>query len=482
VNSEIIQEILDQYGDHATNSVFERSFYTRDLAPVPALLVSPLFKTLPDMVIRPADTEEVAGVMKMAFKHTIPVTPRAGGSTVYFNSVPINKGILMDLNLLKGVVAVDEAAMTVTVRPATTWIELDRYLNSKGLAPKSFPSSTPAATIGGWFCMMGYGIGSLKYGSLLSQVRSIEVVSPEGEVRHLTRETKPSLEWFVASEGTLGVITQLEVEVRKQNKMKHVLLQFPDPVKMRSTMQTIINAAAVPYNVHFTDQECLKAMHAMGIAPGNLANGYLLAVDYEGSDQELQQAQAIMDKITEKNQSVNLIPQETAEQEWEEKFKAMRLKRGGPSLLGAEIWLPIKNLPQYLGDVHKMSQGYKLNLFSYGHVVTPEYATVMTTFNADETHTIRYIINLSLVKKLHDIGYHYGGCPYGVGLWNAPMVGRIHEPSELSELRKRKHDLDRKGIMNPGKVYRAPFILNPFNYALAMNVLAGVRKVFGKGW
>ncbi|WP_434509676.1 FAD-binding oxidoreductase [Desulfitobacterium sp. AusDCA] len=482
MNTEIIQEILDQYGDRATNSIFERSFYTRDLAPVPELLVGPLFRTLPDIVIRPESTEEVAGIMKTAFKHNVPVTPRAGGSTVYFNSVPIHKGILMDLNVLKGVAAVDETAMTVTVKPATTWIELDRYLSTKGLAPKSFPSSTPAATIGGWFCMMGYGIGSLKYGSLLSQVRSIEVVTPEGEVLHLTKKTQPSLDWYAASEGTLGVVTQLEVEVRRRNDMKHFLLQFASPAELRTAMQAIIKAAEVPFNMHFTDQECLKGMNALGIAPGGLTEGYLLAVDYEGSEQELELAQTIIQSITEKTQSVTLLQNETAELEWEEKFKAMRLKRGGPSLLGAEIWLPIKNLPEYLADVQKMSRSYNLDLFSYGHVVTSEYATVMTTFNADELYTIRYIINLSLVKKLHDIGYHYGGCPYGIGLWNAPMVGRIHESSELNKLKKIKSDLDPKGIMNPGKVYRAPFILNPFNYTLAMDVLAGVRKVLGKGW
>lgn len=482
MNKEIIQEILDQYGDRATDSSFERSLYARDLAPVPALLVNPLFNTLPDIVVRPANTEEVADIMKKSFANDIPVTPRAGGSTVYFNSVPVKSGILMDLNLIKGVVGVNEADMTVTVRGATTWSELDEYLNARGLAPKSFPSSAPVATIAGWFCMMGYGIGSMKYGSLLSQVRSLEVVTPEGNIINLTRETQPAVDWYVASEGTLGIITQLEVEIRKLNPMKHYLLQLPDANKMLSTMQAIINAEVVPYNMHFTDQECLKTMNKLGISPANLETGCLIGVDYEGSEEELMKAQTIIDNLTGANRSINPIPEETAELEWEERFKAMKLKRNGPSVLGAEIWLPIKNLPLYLDDVQKMARSYKLNLFSYGHVVTPEYATVMTTFYADETHTIKYIINLSLVKKIHDIGHRYGGYPYGVGLWNSPMVGRIHEPAQLSELRKRKQTIDRKNIMNPGKVYRAPLMLNPFNYSLGMNVLAGVRKIFGKGW
>lgn len=482
MNNEIVKQMVEQFGDRATTSAFELSLYSRDLAPVPALLVKPLFKTLPDIVVRPANTEEVAEIMKLAYANRIPVTPRAGASTVYFNSVPTKGGILMDLNLINGIVGLDEGKMTVTVKAATTWSELDEYLNSRGLAPKSFPSSAPAATIGGWFCMMGYGIGSMKYGSLLSQVKSIEVVLDDGSIKKVSRETNPALDWFVASEGTLGIITQLEVEVRQLTKMTHFLLQVPDARKMLDTMKTIINAPIVPYNMHFSDQECLKAMQALGFSPANPDKGCIIGIDYQGSDEELHQAQEIIDRLAVTNKLVNPIAQETAELEWEERFKALKLKRGGPSILGAEVWLPIKGLPDYLDDVQKMARGYGLSLFSYGHVVTPEYATVMTTFYADETQTIKYIINLSLVKKIHDIGHRYGGYPYGVGLWNSPMVGRIHQPPKLGELRKRKQAMDKKGIMNPGKVYRSPLMLNPFNYSLGMNVLAGVRKVFGKGW
>ncbi|HEX3012143.1 MAG TPA: FAD-binding oxidoreductase, partial [Syntrophomonadaceae bacterium] len=210
MNKEITQKLIEQYGDRATDSLFERSLYARDLAPVPKLLANMLVKTLPDIVIRPENTEEIAQIMKTAYANNIPVTPRAGGSTVYFDSVPAKSGILMDLNLIKGILGLDEGSMMVKVKAGTTWNELDDYLNNKGFAPKSFPSSAPAATIGGWFCMMGYGIGSMKYGSLLSQVRSIEVVYPNGKVHNITRETSPNLDWFVSSEGTLGIITELE--------------------------------------------------------------------------------------------------------------------------------------------------------------------------------------------------------------------------------------------------------------------------------
>ncbi|MBU4195102.1 MAG: FAD-binding protein, partial [Actinobacteria bacterium] len=66
---------------------------------------------------------------------------------------------------------------------------------------------------------MGYGIGSMKYGSLLSQVRGVEAVLPTGEIRRLTRDTEPPLDWFAASEGTLGVITEITLKVNPKPPM-----------------------------------------------------------------------------------------------------------------------------------------------------------------------------------------------------------------------------------------------------------------------
>ena len=148
--------------------------------------------------------------------------------------------------------------------------------------------------------------------------------------------------------------------------------------------------------------------------------------------------------------------------------------------MGSEIWLPVKALSGYLSDIRKMAGRYGLDLISYGHVVTPDRVTVMTMFYTDETRTIAYILDLSLVKKIHDVGRRHGGCPYGVGLWNTPYLGRMFTPSHLNELRQRKQMLDGRGIMNPGKVYRSPVILNPFNFTAGMEVLAAVRRVAGR--
>jgi hypothetical protein len=55
---------------------------------------------------------------------------------------------------------------------------------------------------------------------------------------------------------------------------------------MLATMNEIINGPIVPYNMHFSDQECLKAMNALGFSPANMETGCLIGIDYEGSDEE----------------------------------------------------------------------------------------------------------------------------------------------------------------------------------------------------
>ena len=101
----------------------------------------------------------------------------------------------------------------------------------------------------------------------------------------------------------------------------------------------------------------------------------------------------------------------------------------------------------------------------------------MTMFFADETRVFDYIMGLSLVKKIHDVGYRHGGYPYGVGLWNTPYIGRIFTGRQLAEMRARKKRLDPTGVINPGKLYRWPLLLNPLFFAAGMDCLVGIRSL-----
>ena len=471
-----IQSIKEKYGRRATDSSLDRELYSRDLAAVPANVVKPFFQTVPDLIIRPSTTDEIVEIVKIAAQDQIPITPRASGSTVFFNSVPVKGGLVLDLGLLNGVTSIDRDAMTVTVGSATTWSDLEDYLNREGLACKSMPSSAPSASVGGWLSMMGYGIGSVKYGELTDQVRSIEVVLPDGRIHQADRDSDPPLRWFAASEGTLGIITKIELEIRKLTPMKHLLFQLVSSHDLVTVIELLSSQDMVPYNMHFSEAHFLQQMNALGHLNLEIESGCLISVDYEGDGDTLDQVDGLVEDLKNKIDSLNILSEETAKGEWQERFRSIGLKRGGPTLLGGEVWLPVAQLPGYLKEVDKLSTTYKTRMMSYGHVVSSDHATVMTMFFSDETNQVRYLLDLSLVKAIQDAGYHNGGTPYGVGLWNTPYLSRVYSKSKLAELQERKKRLDPANLMNPGKLYQAPPVLKPALFGLGMNMAAAVRR------
>ena len=478
MDAQTVEKLKTAFGDRATTDIFERSFYERDLAALPDFLVKPLAATLPDIVIRPESSEEVAAIVQLASASHTAVTVRGGGSTVYFNAVCTQKGIVIDMNNLSGVLAVDVHNRVVRAGAGITWWQLEQMLNRQGLAVCSYPSSAQSATLGGWLAMMGYGIGSLQYGPVIDQVIAAQVVLPDGSIRQLDKTSQPAVSCLAASEGTLGIITEVELQVRPRPETEwHGLAAFENAEQMQGFIEATVKLPNRPYNLHFSDPSCNSRRQRLGLAGPETAAAYTVAYDADGSKTEITAACQDYHHCLQAAGGHDLGEAE-GQQEWQHRFHSLVLKREGPSVLGAELLLPVRHLADYLDDVAVFGSKQQLELSSYGHIVSPHDVMVMTMFNADERNMLEYLQGLALVKKLQDIGGRYGGKPYGIGLWNTPYVERCQSAQELAELKRQKQLLDAKNIMNPGKRYAAPFMLHPALFGIGMDLLAATRLVY----
>ena len=84
-----LDALAQALGDRARRTPLEQLSYSRDLAPVPDLLLLPLgVRARPDIIVQPETPAEVAAIVCHAARHRIPITPRASGSTVFFQTVP----------------------------------------------------------------------------------------------------------------------------------------------------------------------------------------------------------------------------------------------------------------------------------------------------------------------------------------------------------------------------------------------------------
>lgn len=464
----------------------ERKLYSRDLAFVPSIMVKPFFQTLPDAVIRPGTAEEAADVLRQAVNERIPVTPRAAASTSYYNSVPLRGGWVLDMNDLRDEIEVDTAKQTVRVLPATTWSDLDDALRQKGFAVKSYPSSAVSATVGGWVSMQGQGIGSLKYGGVGDQLISLQVALPfvHGGLRTITRRSDPPLHWFVAAEGTLGVITRVELGIRPRPAAEsHHLFAFDDLNTLGRTVVSLARIEPRPYTIFFADSGYLRLMERAGFdiplelpqSTFPISKKGMLLVSFQGEQFEVTQGREKLLHTTGKE-----LPSDLALDEWNQRLHHLRTKRAGPSLLAAEVWLPIDKLPHYLISVNKLAEQNHLLIGTYGFVVAPDKTLIMSLYPTDERRTVKYLAAIGFTKRLHDLAAHYGGRPYGVGLWNTAYLPRLFSHSQLTGLKHRKALLDPFGIMNPGKLYRASFPLWPISFVPGATVLSELHLSLGR--
>ena len=176
---------------------------------------------IPDAVARPTSRDEVLELLKEAARDRTPVTA-AGGQTSTTAASLTDSGLLLSLRNVGGIHDVDRISRSVRVGPGELLGPLKRELAAEGWLLAPDPTSEEECTVGGAVACNASGARSLRYGAIRSHVRGLTVALMNGDVLELRR---PSIEkntvgyapvhdlvdWFVGSEGTLGVILEAEL-------------------------------------------------------------------------------------------------------------------------------------------------------------------------------------------------------------------------------------------------------------------------------
>ncbi len=470
-------ELSELLPGRATDEWWERTAYGRDLAVVPPIMGKLLnLQTMPDLVARPVNVAETATVVRYAAERGLPVVPRGGGASAFYNSVPVRGGISLDLSGLRDEFHLDEDQETVTVGAGWRWGMLDAKLRRRGWAVKSYPSSAPVATVGGWFNMEGFGIGSLQYGSLGSQTKKIEVVLADASIQEATADSVPALGWFAGSDGTLGITTALTVGVRRAPAAEgHWLIAFDDIDGLAGALQRAAAATPRPYNVTFHSKQYFDFLRKLG---WEVHDGHILGIDYEGDREAAAFGQELAARLAAEFGG-RVLPAEVAAAKWQERFYHMRMKRLGPTLLAAEDLLPVTKVGEYMGKITQLSRQLATSFYSYGTVADSGHINMFTGYRTDAAKSLPYIIAMAVTGRLHGTAIALGGRPFAVGLWNTPYLAAIYSADELAEQRRRKKQLDPDNLFNPGKHYAHPPLLAPAMFRLGTGFASMLQRFTG---
>jgi FAD/FMN-containing dehydrogenase len=242
----LAREISKMIGkDKIAIEAFERMAYSRDWSVRPASDIC-----LPDLVVRPTSAEDVAKVIKIANKYKVPVTPCGGLTGLAGGAVPTHGGIMVDTRGMNKILEVDVDNLAVTVQTGITLAKLNEELEKYNLWFPNDPESKNASTIGGAIACRNDSTFGIKYGKIELSLISATLVTGKGEIirvghrKTLISSSGYKLHWLlIASEGTLGIITEATLRVFPRPKERIVeMIAFPRLSEAVHALNRIIQA------------------------------------------------------------------------------------------------------------------------------------------------------------------------------------------------------------------------------------------------
>ncbi len=178
---------------------------------------------VPDVVLRPADEEQIGEILRAAVSFDAVVIPFGGGSSISGSlEAPADETrpvISVDLARLDRVLEIDPASRLARVQAGVLGPALEEQLGAAGYTMGHLPDSFPHSTLGGWIATRSSGMQSDRYGDVADLTRGLRVVTPSGTlvIRPVPATSSgPSVrEMVLGSEGRLGIITEATVQVHR---------------------------------------------------------------------------------------------------------------------------------------------------------------------------------------------------------------------------------------------------------------------------
>lgn len=422
-------------------------------------------KNQPEVVVRPATTAEVSAVMILANTLGIPVTPRGTSSGRTGGSIPLAGGIALSLTRMDKILELDEKNMMVLVEPGVRTIDLYNFCAEKGLFYPPDPASWKYSTLGGNIAENAGGMRAVKYGVTNNYVMGLEVVLANGDVintggkalKNVTGYNMTQL--FVGSEGTLGVVTKIQLRLIPMPKARNTLqLMFSSLDDACDTIHTMLQSGVVPAAAELMDKTSIQAVarhRKLDIDPAIAA---CVIIEIDGEDN------AALDKQANKIQEIagqHNVKEVRVAGSFQESEDIWAIRRGlssaigamAPNRFGEDISVPRDAFPEIIRRIRKIAEKYDLTIAVYGHAgdgnVHPSVLCDMS--NPDHAGKVHHAI-----AEIFDEALAVGGTlsgEHGIGITKKTYLVKALGEAGVNAHKAIKKALDPKGILNPGKIW-----------------------------
>lgn len=426
---------------------------------------SDLGTTPADAVVLAETTAQVSHVLRTAQAHHVPVTPCGARSGKSGGSMPLDGGLVLSLERMKAIKRLSVEDLTAVVEPGVVTGDFMKAAEAVGLFYPPDPNSWEWCTLGGNVAENAGGPRALKYGVTRDYVLGLEWVMPRGDVLRVGRQTIKGVAGYdlvgllVGSEGTLGVATEMTLQLLPLPRVvQTALLIFDDVGSAARAVTAVLAGGILPRTLELLDDVSIRAVDGKGFnfPPGT---GAAVLAEVDGS-----QAEAVFAELAQLGEIAagqgakeTLLAQGDAQREklWAaRRTVSTALRSLSKHKLSEDIAVPRSAIPDTIARLKAMGLELGLTVATYGHAGDGNlHANILY-----ESQSQRPTVELAL-RRMAELAISVGGTitgEHGVGLAKRDLLPLEQSAPVLQLQRQLKALFDPEGLLNPGKIFQAP--------------------------
>jgi glycolate oxidase subunit GlcD len=414
-----------------------------------------------DAVALPETTAEVATVVAWCYEHDVAIVPRGGGTGYAGGAVP-DGGVVLSLERMRAVRALDAPLWRAHVEAGLPTAQLQRVARENGLWFPPDPGAAEQSQLGGNIATNAGGPHAFKYGVTGRWVTGIEAVVPPGEAITAGGPVRKDAAGYdlrgllVGSEGTLGVITAAWLRlIPAPEAALPVAALYADTGAGCAAVEAVMAAGVPAAALEFLDAGAIRV--AGGAFPVPLPDNaqFMVVAEADGSLDEARRVRAELTEVLAPAALTLHAPETRAD------VAALWRWRDGVSLAVAsahggkvseDIAIPVEHLREAIEATLEIGARHDLAACSWGHAGD---GNLHSTFMLDRSDPAALARADRAAGELFALALRTGGSisgEHGVGTVKRGALREALGDRGLALHRGIKHAFDPKGLMNPGKL------------------------------
>ncbi len=405
-----------------------------------------------NIVVKPKTTDDVSRIVKLASKKGIALVPKREGQ-LGIRGDTSQSHIIINTKDMNGIFDIDDDNLAVTVGPGVLFKDLLGILIKRKYSIGVYPGSF-TTTVGEWINMGGAGIGSYSNGFAVDQVRTMEVVLPDGKIintgfkKVLANSSGYNLNGlFVGAEGTLGVITKVTLKMLPlPDEIRPLYYTFQNQNDMTMAINKLTKLKTTPLNISFLGKNHLSFLRSLSKDIPEV-DGHVMNITLAGLKSVVDYDMNVIDSLA-KEHGAKKEDTRNSQILWDERFFNALSKRPGLKPISFEALIPASNLQPMMNDTCKLINEMKLKGAIVGTLCDRSTVSLSPYILYDKKPSDKSKLSTMFAQKFGELALGNSGRPIGTTMYLTSVLKRVYGEG-INTILDIKTAIDPHEIMNP---------------------------------